>query len=74
MEESTAQDLETLCNEVLSAFITQTLVSTVYDCVVRDITGNTVPAMSDLLGGLAEVFCLTDPSLEDNPIIFASEG
>lgn len=24
--------------------------------------------------GLAETFCLTDPSKTDNPIVFASEG
>lgn len=29
---------------------------------------------SSLSEGLAETFCLTDPSRRDNPIIFASEG
>lgn len=47
---------------------------TVTDCVARDITGDTVPAIADLVGSLADVYCLTDPSRKDNPIIYASEG
>lgn len=33
-----------------------------------------MPAIRDMVGSLAEVFCLTDPGLPDNPIIYASEG
>ncbi|PBP17489.1 white collar, partial [Diplocarpon rosae] len=33
-----------------------------------------IPILRDLVGDLAEVFCLTDPSVHDNPIIFASQG
>lgn len=44
------------------------------DCVSKDITGQAIPVVRDLVGNLAEVFCLTDPSVHDNPIIFASEG
>lgn len=44
------------------------------DCVSKDITGQAIPVVQDLVGNLAEVFCLTDPSVHDNPIIFASEG
>lgn len=29
---------------------------------------------SSMSEGLAETFCLTDPSRRDNPIIFASDG
>ncbi len=69
-----ARELAVLCSEALPAFITYTCVGVVTDCVTRDITGQRVPVMQDLVGNLAEVFCLTDPSVDDNPIIFASEG
>jgi hypothetical protein len=67
-------ELRLLCTEVLPAFITHSLVSFTVDLVARDITGDAVPVMQDLVGNLAEIFCLTDPSLPDNPIIYASEG
>ena len=65
---------ETLVNLALPAFITHSLVQIVTDSVVKEITGTTIPMMRDLVGGLAEVFCLTDPGIEDNPIIYASAG
>lgn len=68
------RELQLLCTDVLPAFITHSLVNFVVDCVARDITGEAVPIMQDLVGSLAEIFCLTDPSLPDNPIIYASEG
>jgi hypothetical protein len=58
----------------LQAFVTFTLVGTVVDLVAKDITDNSAPVMQDLVDNLAEVFCLTDPSVHDNPIIYASEG
>ncbi len=63
-----------LATEALPAYITQALVKVVTESMVREITGNTMPVMQELVGGLAEVFCLSDPSLKDNPIIYASEG
>ena len=68
------RELNLLCTSLLPAFITHSLVNFVVDCVARDIKGETVPLMQDLVGNLAEIFCLTDPSLPDNPIIYASEG
>ncbi|KAK0120021.1 hypothetical protein ONS95_011436 [Cadophora gregata] len=68
-----ARELLLLCSEALPAFITHTLIGVVSDCVARDITGQGIPIMRDLVGNLAEVYCLTDPSVHDNPIIFASE-
>jgi hypothetical protein len=63
-----------LVNEALPMYITHTLVKVVTEYMVREITGTALPAMRELVGGLAEVFCLSDPSLRDNPIVYASEG
>ena len=65
---------DSLANEALPAFITHSMVQVVTDSMVREITGTTVPIMRDLVAGLAEVFCLTDCNIEDNPIVYASEG
>jgi hypothetical protein len=73
-EDYAARELLLLCSEALSAFVTYTLISVVTDFVGKDMTGQSVPIIQDLVGNLAEVFCLTDPSVHDNPIIFASEG
>ncbi|KAL5318749.1 hypothetical protein ACEPPN_013813 [Leptodophora sp. 'Broadleaf-Isolate-01'] len=72
-EDYAARELLLLCSEALPAFVTHTLIGVVSDCVARDITGQGIPIMRDLVGNLAEVYCLTDPSVHDNPIIFASE-
>ncbi|CZR60120.1 uncharacterized protein PAC_10015 [Phialocephala subalpina] len=37
------------------------------------ITNQATPLTKDLVGGLSEVFCITDPNQQDNPIIYASE-
>lgn len=58
----------------MPAFITHDLIGVVTDLVSKDITGQAIPVVRDLVGNLAEVFCLTDPSIHDNPIIYASEG
>ena len=60
--------------DALPAWITYNLVQVVTDTMVKEITGNGLPLMRELVGGLAEVFCLSDPSLKDNPIVYASEG
>lgn len=73
-EDYAARELLLLCTEALPAFVTHTLIGVVGDCVGKDITGQAIPVVQDLIGNLAEVFCLTDPSVHDNPIIFASEG
>jgi hypothetical protein len=73
-EDYAARELLLLCSEALPAFVTHTVVDVVADCIVKDISGQVIPVVRDLVGSLAEVFCLTDPSLHDNPIIYASEG
>ena len=73
-EERGKRAFDTLVHDGLSAYVTRVLVDAVSDTMVKEITGNTLPIMRDLVGGLAEVFCLTDPSIKDNPIVYASEG
>lgn len=63
-----------LVTEALPAYITHAFVRVVTESMVREITGTTMPVMRELVGGLAEVFCLSDPSVKDNPIVYASEG
>lgn len=65
---------ESLVRDALPAYITHTLVNVVTEIMVKTITGTTIPVMRELVGGVAEVFCLTDPGLKDNPIVYASEG
>ena len=65
---------DALVDEALPVFVTQALVKLVTESVVKEITGTQTPVIRDMIGQLAEVFCLTDPSLEDNPIVYASEG
>ena len=73
-EDYAGGELSLLRTDALQAFVTFTLVGTVVDLVAKDITDNSAPVMQDLVENLAEVFCLTDPSVHDNPIIYASEG
>lgn len=36
--------------------------------------GQNTPIMREMIPSLAEVYCITDPSLPDNPIVYASQG
>lgn len=65
---------EDLIGEALPGYVTHRLVQIVTECLVKEIIGNNAPIMRELVQGLAEVYCLTDPSLPDNPIVYASEG
>ena len=72
-EASSNRSFDTLVNEVLPAYITNCLTKVVTESMVREITGQGMPVMRELVGGLAEVFCLADPSVKDCPIVYASE-
>lgn len=72
-ESRSRRALEALVHEALPAYITQCFTKVITEWMVREITGTTMPIMRELVGGLAEVFCLSDPSIKDNPIIYASE-
>ncbi|EMD00802.1 hypothetical protein BAUCODRAFT_61939 [Baudoinia panamericana UAMH 10762] len=65
--------VEDLVDEALPAYVTHRLVTLVTDTLVKEVTGNSAPIMRELVPSLAEVYCVTDPSLPDNPIVYASE-
>ena len=67
------QAFDKLLVEALPAYITSCLTKVVTEYMVREITGTGMPVMRELVGGLAEVFCLADPSIQDCPIVYASE-
>ena len=68
------QIVEDLVDEALPAYVTYRLVSQVTDTMVKEITGNSTPLMKEMIPYLAEVYCISDPSLPDNPLVYASEG
>ena len=51
-----------LVEQALPGYITYRLVQLVTECLVKEITGNNAPIMREMIGGLAEVYCLSDPS------------
>lgn len=63
-----------LVQDDLPAWITYTWTKIVSVSIQRRITGTLAPHLREASEGLAEVFCLSDPSRPDNPIVFASEG
>ncbi|ORX94265.1 hypothetical protein BCR34DRAFT_499396 [Clohesyomyces aquaticus] len=73
LETFARRSIDELVSEALPAYITFRMVNLVTECLVKDITGQNTPLMQELVQGLAEVYCMTDPSLPDHPIVFASE-
>jgi len=74
LEEKIKQSFEHMVREDLPAYITHTFTQTVSLSIQRRITGTLPVHLREASEGLAEVFCLTDPSRPDNPIVFSSEG
>lgn len=74
LEEKANQAFDILVRDDLPAFITHVFVQVASASISKRVTGNLPPMLREASEGLAEVFCLTDPSRTDNPIIFASEG
>ena len=72
--EKAHQAFEALVCEELPAFITHTWIRMASLSIRKRITGTLSAHLRQISEGLAEVFCLTDPTREDNPIVFASEG
>ncbi|KAJ5584348.1 uncharacterized protein N7459_004148 [Penicillium hispanicum] len=64
--------LEALTAEELPAFITATCINITSKVVEERVRGTLPEKFQGTSDALAEVFCLTDPSRPDNPIIFAS--
>jgi PAS domain S-box-containing protein len=53
--------------------VTYSLVKTSTFCLTSEITNRSTALTRDLVGGLSEVFCLTNPEQADNPIVYASQ-
>lgn len=66
--------VEELLSDALPAALTHQLTRLVCESLVKEITQNSAPIMRELIPSLAEVYCIADPSLPDNPIVYASEG
>lgn len=73
LEEKASKAFDLLVRDDLPAFITHIFVQVASVSISKRVTGALPPMLRDASEGLAEVFCLTDPSRSDNPIIFASE-
>ena len=74
LQEKADHAFEVLVREDLPAYIVHVWIKVVSVSVQRRITGTLPPHLREASEGLAEVFCLTDPSRTDNPIVFASQG
>lgn len=74
LEKKADQAFAALVRDDLPAYITQVYIQTVSLSISRRVCGTLPAHLRQASEGLAEVFCLTDPSRPDNPIVFASEG
>jgi hypothetical protein len=74
LEDKAQQAFDMLVRDELPAFIAHVFIQHVSVSVQKRVTGNLPPMLREASEGLAEVFCVSDPSRSDNPIIFASEG
>ena len=74
LEDKADQAFEALVRDDLPAYITYMYIQIVSASISQRISGVLAPHLREASEGLAEVFCLTDPSRPDNPIVFASEG
>ncbi|KAJ5888628.1 PAS-associated C-terminal [Penicillium taxi] len=73
LEQRVRDGLKALTAEELPAFITSRCITITSKIVEERVRGTLPLKFRDTSNALAEVFCLTDPSRPDNPIIFASE-
>ncbi|KAK2024670.1 hypothetical protein LX32DRAFT_598274, partial [Colletotrichum zoysiae] len=73
LEKKAEDAFDILVQEDLPAYITYTWIQIVSLSIKRRITGTLPVQLREMSEGLAEVFCLTDPSRHDNPIVMASE-
>lgn len=74
LEEKAKEAFDAMVREDLPAYITHIYIQTVSLSIQKRLTGTLPSHLREASEGLAEVFCLTDPSRPDNPIVFASEG
>jgi PAS domain S-box-containing protein len=72
--ETSKRAYDLLVHEALPAYVTYTLVKLSTECLIAEVTSHSPTTLtSNLIGGLSEVFCLSDPTLPDNPLIYCSE-
>lgn len=74
LKQKTTAAFEALAKDDLPAYITHVWTDIVELSMRRKTMGMMPQNLQYLSEGLAEVFCVTDPSRKDNPIVFASEG
>jgi hypothetical protein len=74
LEEKARDAFDALVKDDLPAFIIHTFTKVVSLSIQQRITGTLPPHLREASEGLAEVFCLTDPSRHDHPIVFTSKG
>lgn len=74
LEQRVLDGLNALTAEELPAFVTSKCITITSRIVEERVRGTLPMKFQGTSDALAEVFCLTDPSRPDNPIIFASEG
>lgn len=74
LEQRVQVALDALTAEELPAFITSTCINITGKVVEERVRGTLPDKFKGTADALGEVFCLTDPSRPDNPIIFASGG
>lgn len=74
LEDKAKKAFNVLVQEELPGFVTQLYVQTIKSSMIKRIMGPSAQPMRGAPEGLLEVFCLTDPSRPDHPIVFASQG
>lgn len=74
LEQRANKAFDVLAREDLPAYITYLYIQIVTLSISKRVTGSLAPHLREASEGLAEVFCLTDPSRPDNPIVFTSDG
>lgn len=73
LERRVRESFDALVKGDLPAYISHIFVQIVGLTLRHRVTGMMPAHLREASEGLAEVFCLTDPSRKDNPIVFASE-
>lgn len=74
LEERVDMAFAAFIREELPAYITHIYIQITGSSIRKRIKGKLPTHLRQMSAGLAEVFCLTDPSREGNPVVFASEG
>jgi hypothetical protein len=71
--EASKHAFDTLLEIALPAWVTYSLVKSATSCLTAEITCQSTALTYDLIGGLSEVFTISDPKLADNPLVYASD-